>query len=206
MSRPISFESKNVRYEFEWDSVKAASNLRKHDVDFHSASTIFLDALALTDYDAAHSLDEERWITLGYDKDGDVLVVSHTYQAMDIKTIKIRIISARAANKRERQSYAEHRQMHSPWQVQQTSSVYGVTMDTAIQAFDNDDTPGEIDFKRAVVGKFYRPNIELQLPGGPEPAVLAKLIEMATEQKVKLSVLIKEWLEQNNKASESSDA
>ena len=79
-------------------------------------------------------------------------------------------------------------------------------MNTAIQAFDNDDTPGEIDFKRAVVGKFYRPNIELQLPGGPEPAVLAKLIEMATEQKVKLSVLIKEWLEQNNKASESSDA
>lgn len=37
-------------------------------------------------------------------------------------------------------------------------------MDTTIQAIDNDDTPGEIDFKRAVVGKFYHPNIEMRLP------------------------------------------
>lgn len=39
--------------EFEWDRRKAASNLRKHGVDFADAATVLYDALALTIRDLA---------------------------------------------------------------------------------------------------------------------------------------------------------
>ena len=51
-------------YEFDWDPAKALSNQRKHGVTFEEASTVFLDALALTVYDMT-CRDEERWFTLG---------------------------------------------------------------------------------------------------------------------------------------------
>ena len=37
---------------------------------------MFLDALALTVYDAANSLDEDRWFTLGFDGAGQLLAVA----------------------------------------------------------------------------------------------------------------------------------
>lgn len=52
--------TKYPNYDFEWDSVKALSNVRKHGVTFDQAATVFLDALALTVFDAAHSQHEER--------------------------------------------------------------------------------------------------------------------------------------------------
>ncbi len=166
-----------------------------------------MDGLALTDYDAAHSLDEERWITVGHERDGLVLVVSHTYQAVDAVTIRIRIISARHATKRERQSFYEHCQMHSLWQVQQQPSIYGVKMIETIQTSDDDDdTPGEIDFSRAVRGKFYRPNASIKMPGMPGFMSMAELNELAASRNVKLSTLFKEWAEQASKAAETSAA
>ena len=51
-------------YEFEWDPAKAFSNGRKHSVSFDQATTVFLDPLALTAYDASNSLHEERWLRL----------------------------------------------------------------------------------------------------------------------------------------------
>ncbi|MFZ1765779.1 MAG: BrnT family toxin [Candidatus Nitrotoga sp.] len=56
----------NLTYDYEWDAHKAASNLKKHGVTFEQAASVFLDALALTVFDAAHSEHEERWFTLGY--------------------------------------------------------------------------------------------------------------------------------------------
>jgi uncharacterized protein len=52
-------------YEFEWDSVKAASNLKDHKVSFDEASTVFADPLAMLMADPDHSEEEERYLLLG---------------------------------------------------------------------------------------------------------------------------------------------
>jgi uncharacterized DUF497 family protein len=92
-------------YQFEWDWQKAASNLRKHKISFEQAATIFKDTLAMTVYDEAHSLTEERWFTLGTDNVGKLLAVSHTYQEITVTISRVRIISARLATKQEQNYY-----------------------------------------------------------------------------------------------------
>ena len=67
---------------------------------------MLLDALALTVYDAANSLDEDRWFTLGFESTGQLLAVAHTWQAAET-SVRVRIISARKATRRERRSYQE---------------------------------------------------------------------------------------------------
>lgn len=94
-----------VGYDFEWDGAKALSNVDKHGVSFDQAATVFLDRLALTVFDAAHSQEEERWLTVGLDAGGKLLVVSHTYHATGPTSVRVRMISARPATKRERQFY-----------------------------------------------------------------------------------------------------
>ena len=93
-------------YNFQWDPIKALSNLHKHGVSFDQAATVFLDTYALTVYDEANSLAEERWFTLGLDAAGDLLAVAHTYQIVG-GVNRIRIVSARKASRRERQAYEE---------------------------------------------------------------------------------------------------
>jgi len=85
---------------FEWDVRKGRSNLAKHGVGFEEASTIFGDPLSLTIPDPAHSLREERYITMGRAFTGNLLVVVHTERGNNI-----RIISARPASRRERKFY-----------------------------------------------------------------------------------------------------
>jgi uncharacterized DUF497 family protein len=97
--------SSDFAYDFEWDAAKALLNVRKHGVTFDQASSVFLDALALTVFDAEHSDSEERWFTLGFDSGGTLLAVAHTFQATSPATIRVRLISARTATKRERQFY-----------------------------------------------------------------------------------------------------
>ena len=46
--------------EFEWDTKKAKSNLRKHRVSFEEAVTVFNDILSFTFDDEAHSVVERR--------------------------------------------------------------------------------------------------------------------------------------------------
>ena len=87
---------------FEWDENKARSNLSKHGVSFAEASTVFGDPQSLTIPDPEHSLTEERWITLGKSHAGKLRVVVHTERGNNI-----RIISARPANRQERQTYEE---------------------------------------------------------------------------------------------------
>jgi uncharacterized protein len=86
--------------EFEWDPTKADSNVVKHGVSFEEAATIFGDPLSLTVYDPDHSQHEDRYLTMGTSIDGRLLIVSHTD-----RDERIRIISARAATKRERKAY-----------------------------------------------------------------------------------------------------
>ncbi len=88
--------------EFEWDEARATRNLAKHGVTFQQAATVFGDALALTISDPDHSHDEDRFLTFGHSSEGVLLVVSHTDR--DNST---RIISARAASRKERKFYEE---------------------------------------------------------------------------------------------------
>lgn len=88
--------------EFEWDPDKAKENLKKHKVSFNDAGTVFGDPLSMTYYDPDHSIDENRYITVGLSRPGNVLMVSHTDRGN-----RIRIISARKATRRERRFYEE---------------------------------------------------------------------------------------------------
>ena len=88
--------------KFEWDSQKAATNLRKHKVSFEEASTVLSDPMAATGIDPDHSIDEFRYITFGVSNSGRLLVVAHT-EREEI----IRIINARRAIKGERKIYEE---------------------------------------------------------------------------------------------------
>jgi hypothetical protein len=88
--------------EFEWDPRKAVINLKKHDVSFTEAGTVFGDELAITVSDPDHSKDEDRFITIGWSDRRRLLIVSHTDRAD-----KIRIISARELTKAERKEYEE---------------------------------------------------------------------------------------------------
>ena len=94
-----------MQYNFEWDPTKAKSNLRKHKVSFERASEIFLDPFTLSVFDDTHSSDEDRWITVGKDRNNITIVVIHTFRELDEETSTIRIISARRATKREDKQY-----------------------------------------------------------------------------------------------------
>jgi uncharacterized DUF497 family protein len=88
---------------YEWDPAKARQNLRKHGVDFADAVTVLEDEAALTIRDP-FSEQEQRWITLGMDALGRLLVVVYTWRGD-----RIRLISARLATPRERRQYEEGR-------------------------------------------------------------------------------------------------
>ena len=94
-------------YEFDWDDNKAAINLVKHGVDFREAMTVILDPLATTVFDTEHSQDEERWISVGLSSEGALLLLVHTFTATGPSTALVRIISARAATRNERQQYEQ---------------------------------------------------------------------------------------------------
>ena len=64
--------------DIEWDVAKAASNLRKHKVAFLEATTALSDPLSVTFGDPDHSVEEDRFITIGLSDRQRVLVVSHT--------------------------------------------------------------------------------------------------------------------------------
>jgi uncharacterized DUF497 family protein len=96
-----------MRYYFEWDPQKAKINLKKHKVSFERACTVFKDPNALSIYDEEHSEEDDRWITLGMDINGTLLVVVHIFEQLDENTCKIRIISARKATKKEIKQYNE---------------------------------------------------------------------------------------------------
>jgi len=84
---------------FEWDPVKAASNLEAHGVDFADAAVALDDERALTMEDARHD-DEQRFVSLCLDPLARLLVVVYTW-----RDDTIRIISACKATKNETRRY-----------------------------------------------------------------------------------------------------
>ena len=88
--------------KFEWHPSKAASNLKKHQVSFEEAQTVFYDELAVQFFDVEHFDDEERFLLLGMSAHSKLLIVCHCEREGGEV---IRIISARKATKRESTHY-----------------------------------------------------------------------------------------------------
>jgi uncharacterized protein len=88
--------------EFGWDPAKAEENSRQHGVTFEEAITVFRDPLARIFDDPEHSSDEAREIIVGYSEKQRLLLVAFTERAP-----RTRIISARAATRRERHRHEQ---------------------------------------------------------------------------------------------------
>ena len=88
---------------FEWDNLKNRTNQQKHSISFEEAITMFNDVV-LSKVDNRCDYGEIRKISLGKIQDGGIVIcVVHTQRSG-----KTRIISARKANKKERQVYRNH--------------------------------------------------------------------------------------------------
>ena len=87
---------------FVWDPRKANENARNHGVGFDEAQTVFLDDHALLIGDPDHSEDEDWFVLLGVSSRLRLVVVCHCYRETDSV---IRLISARKADREERQVY-----------------------------------------------------------------------------------------------------
>ena len=98
---------RSIVYQFEWDPIKARTNLQKHGITFERSTAVFKDPNALSRFDNEHSLDEDRWITLGLDQNGMLLVLCHTFRIVSGNGAVMRIISARKATKKEMKQYEE---------------------------------------------------------------------------------------------------
>jgi len=90
--------------EVVWDQEKAERNAQKHGVRFSDAVPALDDPCAITiaDYDSEPT--EARWVTLGADAQGRILVVVYMYRGEDI-----RLVSARRAEPHERKEYEAQR-------------------------------------------------------------------------------------------------
>ena len=88
--------------DFEWDENKNQMNIKKHGISFNEAWTVFDDEFIVYLTNEEHSQDEERFIVLEASALDRLLVVCHCYRDTDEK---IRLISARKADKREINNY-----------------------------------------------------------------------------------------------------
>jgi uncharacterized protein len=85
----------------EWDDIKNQSNFKKHGIWFEETVTIF-DNTVITAQDNRKNYGEDRFISIGMIADVFIIIVVHTN-----RNGKLRIISARRANERERKKYYE---------------------------------------------------------------------------------------------------
>ena len=91
-----------MELRFVWNIEKARTNLRKHEVSFEEATTVFRDPLEIMSPDIQHSLEEARWTSIGMSVRHRLLVVFYIQHGATI-----RIISARLPTIPERTKYEE---------------------------------------------------------------------------------------------------
>lgn len=87
--------------KFEWDDEKEQKNISKHKIDFSTAALVFNDDYRIEMYDERHSIEEDRYITIGQ-------LNNFTFILMVVYTERkdaVRIISARLATKKEKEMY-----------------------------------------------------------------------------------------------------
>ena len=85
---------------FQWDKGNSLKNWLKHGVSQGEAEQVFFNEPLLLFEDEKHSEQEDRVVAFGRTNEGRYLIVAFT-----IRESKIRIISARNMNKKERDSY-----------------------------------------------------------------------------------------------------
>ena len=90
--------------QFEWDEQKEKINIKKHGLDFETASRVFDDENRLEWYDENHSEYEDRYITIGLIDDIACIIMAVYTEREEV----IRIISARRATKQEREMYYDY--------------------------------------------------------------------------------------------------
>lgn len=84
---------------FEWDQGNL-EHIKKHEVGYKECEEIFVNKPLRVNKDENHSKTEERWEALGKANNGRLLFIVFT-----IRSNKIRVISARDQNKKERREY-----------------------------------------------------------------------------------------------------
>lgn len=87
---------------FEWDKGNIDKNLLKHKVTNKESEEVFLNEPRFTIEDEKHSLIEKRFLLWGKTNKGRKLAVIYT-----IRDNKVRIISARDMNKKEKEAYEQ---------------------------------------------------------------------------------------------------
>jgi uncharacterized DUF497 family protein len=157
--------------------VKAADNAVKHRVTFEEAMAVFGDPLAASMVDPDHLDAEERWITIGADGRGNLVLVVHTWTEMGTDRVRARLISARRPTRAEVRQYRE-----------------------GLQGMRD-----EYDFSNAERGRFYRPDAELIPPVHLEPEVLAFLKARAVARGVSLDALVNELLKKDIERIEAAE-
>ncbi len=92
--------------EFEWDRRKSSANLRKHGISFEEARTAFFDEFATVYHDPDHPDEEDRFLLLGNSYKLNTVVVCHCIRETESR---IRIVSARKADRSEQTEYWNNR-------------------------------------------------------------------------------------------------
>ena len=87
--------------QFEWDEEKERKNIKKHGIDFRTAVLVFNDSNRLKWFDAIHSAEEFRYITIAQISQ-TLIVVVVVYTERECS---LRIFSARLATKSEMEGY-----------------------------------------------------------------------------------------------------
>lgn len=94
--------------KFEWDPIKAKTNVEKHHLSFETALLVFADPYAISEQDRVVD-GEKRWQTIGLVNGSLLVLVAHTIKEEKDETETIRIISARKAAANERKRYEKNR-------------------------------------------------------------------------------------------------
>jgi uncharacterized DUF497 family protein len=94
------------KIHFRWDPSKNTLNKKKHGVSFEEAQTVFFDESAMEFFDSGHSGGEDRFLLLGQSFSLRTLMVCHCYREQEST---IRIISARKATAKERNTYLRNK-------------------------------------------------------------------------------------------------
>ena len=93
---------------FEWDGGNKTKNWLKHKILWQECEDIFFNKPLLIYPDIEHSDKEERYHALGHANNGKFLFISFT-----IRRDRIRVISAREMNRKERKIYHEQKEKNT---------------------------------------------------------------------------------------------
>ncbi|MBU0763323.1 MAG: BrnT family toxin [Bacteroidetes bacterium] len=106
---------------FEWDEGNINKSKTKHDLDWWTIEEIFFNEPLLICEDLKHSQEECRYYALGKTDNNTKLFVVFT-----LRNKKIRVISARKMNKKERTYYGKFKKKYLNLKMKQKNLNFGV--------------------------------------------------------------------------------